>query len=267
MPDRIVLRDAGALWPVAPFVELWCDAGPDGQPGNRRRVPLTAAMLLAEGLNMANLTFTIEAMNFKAARRTNDPDLRLGTFPQFRCSAASTPRKRFSVSARRRLPHPWSRPAEASRSAASRSSVRPINPPPAPRPGMQRWTSMSSGFASAGDRAILRPNRNCGNRRHHWRYVLSRVPTTNAFLNGNAGWLNAEGMRALIAPADTFDCAEQPSPRSLGIVDDTCEVRVTVTLDRSQIGGTALKPMPISSAGLPLCAGPSTVPVACRRPQ
>lgn len=50
------------------------------------------------------------------------------------------------------------------------------------------------------------------------------------------GWLGAEGMNAWIAPADTFDGAEQTNRRSLGIVDDTCELRITVTLDRRVIG-------------------------------
>ncbi len=242
MPDRIVLRDAGALRPVAPFVELWCDAGPDGQPGNRRRVPLTAAMLLAEGLNMANLTFTIEAMNFKAARRTNDPDLRLGTFPQLQVFGGQHAAQTLLGVSPPTAATPMVPPGR-SIPLGRFQVIRPANQPAA---GTTPWDAevdvnvvrfrfMPATGQFYGPTAIAGTGVTIGGT------FFPRVPTTNAFLNGNAGWLNAEGMRALIAPADTFDGAEQPSRRSLGIVDDTCEVRVTVTLDRSQIGRDRLE--------------------------
>jgi hypothetical protein len=60
------------------------------------------------------------------------------------------------------------------------------------------------------------------------------VPHANAFLNPNAGWFR-EKSEQTVQPVDTYDMiipetgqiSNQPS---LGVVDDTCEAQVTVTL-------------------------------------
>jgi hypothetical protein len=242
MPKQIVLRDGADLRPVAPFIELWCDEGPDGEPDSWKRVPLRASMLLAEGLNTANLTFTIEAMNFKAARRTFNPDLRFGTFPQvqiFGDQHAAQPLLGISPPTAARLMIPSGRSIPLGRVQV----IRPSTQPPA---GTTLWDAevdvnvVRLRFTPPrgefyGPTAIAGTGVTVGGT------FFPRVPASNAFLNDNAGWLNAEAMRALIVPRDTFDGAEQPGRRSLGIVDDTCEVRITVTLDRSQIGRDRLE--------------------------
>ena len=242
MPRQIVLRDAADLRPVAPFIELWCEEGPDGIPDSWTRVPLRAAMLLAEGLNMANLTFTIEAMNFKAARRTFDPDQRFGTFPQVQIFGDQyAPQPLLGVS-----PPTATTPMIPSGRSIPLGRIQVIRPSGQPATGTTPWDSeidlnvVRLRFTPPrgefyGPTAIAGTGVTVGGT------FFPRVPASNAFLDGSAGWLNAEGMRALIAPADTFDGAEQASRRSLGIVDDTCEVRITVTLDRSQIGRDRLE--------------------------
>ncbi len=75
------VRDGPLLRPVAPFLELWALTG-DGPAdelaaaAGHPRVcwPPTASTAAA-------VTFTVDAMNRKAARRTGNPALRFGTFP------------------------------------------------------------------------------------------------------------------------------------------------------------------------------------------
>src|SRR5439155_27362280 len=55
------------------------------------------------------------------------------------------------------------------------------------------------------------------------------VEAANAFLNASAGWFGAR-MSDVVVPADTFDGAETTASRSLGVVDDTCEARMEVSL-------------------------------------
>ena len=76
---------------------------------------------------------------------------------------------------------------------------------------------------------------------------FSAVAQGDDFLNPNAGWAGAvpEGFSwelgsppvGIVAPADTYDGAEQTDgdDPSFGIIDDTCEIQVTATLDQSAI--------------------------------
>jgi hypothetical protein len=243
MPTQVVLRDAGDLRPVAPFIELWCDEGPDGQPQNWNRVPLTASKLQAEGLNVANLTFTIEAMNFKAARRTGNPNLRYGTFPPVQIFGDQhTPRRLDAVSP---PVGAGAVPMIPQGRQINLGKVQVIRPTPQPAAGSTPWdgevnvevvrirfTPPRGEFygptAIAGSGVTINGT------------LFPLVPAANAFLANNAGWLRAEGLQAPIAPADTFDGAEQSDGRALGIVDDTSELRIEVTLDRTVVGRASL---------------------------
>ena len=249
MPKQVVLRDAGDLRPVAPFVELWCDEGPDGQPQNWNRVPLTAAKLKSEGLDVANLTFTIEAMNSKAMRRTGNPDLRFGTFQPVQIfghqyvarglEGISPPTATTPMIPRGQNGNPGRH--------IDLGKVQVIRPTTQPAPGTTPWDSevnvdvVRLRFTPPrgefyGPVAIAGTGVNVGGT------FYPRVPAANAFLTDNAGWLGAEGLQAPIVPRDTFDGAEQPGGgRSLGIVDDTCELRIVVTLDQTAIGRTSLE--------------------------
>ncbi len=65
---------------------------------------------------------------------------------------------------------------------------------------------------------------------------VAAVDTANAFLDPDAGWFGQTGDGGgFVQPADTYDMvrpesAQEPTPPSLGVIDDTCEIRVEVTL-------------------------------------
>ncbi len=56
--------DTGAIHPVAPFLELWARTSEEGLE------PLTIALLAAEGLSPADVSWTVRVGNIKAFRRT-----------------------------------------------------------------------------------------------------------------------------------------------------------------------------------------------------
>ena len=57
------------------------------------------------------------------------------------------------------------------------------------------------------------------------------VESTRAFLNANAGWAGSNAQTtAPDAPQDTYDGADVGQNRSLGVIDDTCEVRIDISL-------------------------------------
>src|SRR5882757_8375330 len=73
MPDSVTFRDGDLIRPVAPFYEIWARVGDAGSAP--REVPLTPALLQANGLALAALQMKVTARNLKAARRTSDPQL------------------------------------------------------------------------------------------------------------------------------------------------------------------------------------------------
>ena len=57
------------------------------------------------------------------------------------------------------------------------------------------------------------------------------VEPANAFLAATAGWFGVSGAEnPFVIPSDTFDETSAGSAISLGVVDDTCEARITVEL-------------------------------------
>jgi hypothetical protein len=244
MPSRVVLRDAGDLRPVAPFTEIWCEVGPDAQPESWQRMPLTPALLAADGLNVANLTLDFEAKNLKAARRTGNAALRYGTFPPVQIFGDDHTRRRLlAVSPPDAAPGVRMIPADRQIDLGQVQVIRPTLQPPAgstPWADNVRVDTLRLRFTPArgtfyGPEAVRGATITVNGA------AQSLVPAENAFLANGAGWLGAAALQALIAPADTFDGAEQSNGLSLGIVDDTCELRVTVTLDRSPIGRPSLQ--------------------------
>jgi hypothetical protein len=237
MPQQVVLRDVAAFRPVAPFVEIWCDQGPDGKSKKWKRVPLTASLLRSEGLKLGDLKFTIEAMNFKAARRTGKPDLRFGTFPPVHISGNQHIAHRLEAVS----PPTAKVPMIPKGRSINLGRVQVIRPTPQPAARTTLWGAevdvsvIRFRFTPArGDFFGPKGIKGEKARGAHGKFYL-RVPSKNAFLADNAGWFNAHAMQAPIEPSDTFDGAEHRGGRSFGIVDDTCEVRVSVTLDRTAV--------------------------------
>ena len=112
LPRRLTLRDGALLRPLAPFLELWALTGDGDVPANWTAVPVTTALLAANGATTASLSFSVEAMNRKAERRgprgggRNPALLRFGTFPPVRPGATTTAPSTCSEPA-----HPRPRPA------------------------------------------------------------------------------------------------------------------------------------------------------------
>jgi quercetin dioxygenase-like cupin family protein len=62
--DSVTFRDGDLVRPVAPFYEIWARVGDTG--GALREVPLTPALLQANGLALAALQMKVTAQNLKA---------------------------------------------------------------------------------------------------------------------------------------------------------------------------------------------------------
>lgn len=66
VPEEVVFKEGGRFRPVAPFLEVFAVTSDD------RLVPLTPALLAAEGLSLADVTWRVQVANRKVQRRTDD---------------------------------------------------------------------------------------------------------------------------------------------------------------------------------------------------
>src|SRR5262249_37372952 len=107
----------------------------------------------------------------------------------------------------------------------------------------------SADFTGEVDIEILRLRFTPGRGRFYGPPAAARAPrrppfpaidANNAFLDARAGWSGARmsaRIQEVIQPADTYDGCEQAANDlgpSLGVVDDTCEARIEVTLAPSR---------------------------------
>lgn len=229
LPRRLILRDGTLLRPVAPFLELWALTG-DGDLSELPAVPVTTALLTANGVTTSQLSFTIEAMNRKAERRSprgdgrNPAHLRFGTFPPVRVRGDDfRPVDLLGVS-----PPDATRPMipEGRSIPLGRFQVLlPVPQPAAPpwpddvridvvrvrfTPGRGRFFGPPAAAQVVGGGA-----------------PVPAVPAERAFLDPDAGWFGAPRSNRT-APADTVD--EMPGELSLGVVDDTCDATLRAEL-------------------------------------
>jgi hypothetical protein len=226
LPEKLEVRDGPLLRPVAPFLELWALVG-DGAPADWQPVPVTPALLAANGAGEADVTFTVAAVNAKAARRTGNPALRFGTFPPVALRADQhqavdlrgesppgatppmIPAGRFIRLGSVQVPRPSTRPADAPWPEDVRVDVLRLRFTPGPG----RVYGPPASAQPAGNPPVV------------------PVPADRAFLDPAAGWFDApRGTR--VTPADTVD-ERGATRRSLGVVDDTCDAVVTVALPLS----------------------------------
>jgi len=256
MPTTLTLKDNGQIRPVAPYIELWCDVGDDGDEGNWVRRPLTKSLLAANGLNAANVTFGVSATNLKVARRTGNPNHRYGTqLPVTVRGGEHQPKPLLAAS----LTTPGATrmiPAGRGIPLGSIQMILPGDQPPA-NAGV-RWTedvnietirlriTPAKGvfYGPPGSAQPVTPFSDSRG--------FSAVLPGNDFLDRDAGWAGAtterisvsvgERPQGLVTPGDTYDGAERSGgdDASLGIVDDTCEMEIRATLDQSAIGRPAL---------------------------
>jgi hypothetical protein len=234
LPTSVRLRDGDLIRPVAPFFEIWAMVGTRGSPRSQwRKERLTPALLNEHGADESALTIEVNAQNRKVARRTGDKNLVFGTYPPLRIagndysvqtlSATSPPEAPIAM-----IPDGQHIPLGTVRVIKSRK--QPVGTGVAWEDTVNvevirfRYTPAPGAFYGPPQAAI-----DTGPRRHG-----IAVDSVNAFLDPDAGWYDTRAIPT-VEPGDTYDTlipetntvSIQPS---LGVVDDTCEARVTVTL-------------------------------------
>jgi hypothetical protein len=238
MPAQVVLRDGPLIRPVAPFFEVWARVGKAGsRPGSWREVPLTPALLAQSGGSLSDLLLQVDAKNLKAARRTGNPDLGFGTYPPIRVAADEyTPVSLLAMS-----PSGTREPLIPLGKNIPLGTVQIMRSRPQPSEGVEwapfvnvevirfRYTP-ARGFVygvpdTAKPSAPLPGTTPPGPLR-------VAVDPERAFLNPRAGWAGTAA-NDLVEPSDTYDGAGpgQRNRPSLGVVDDTCEVRFEAILN------------------------------------
>lgn len=243
LPSSLAFRDGPLIRPVCPFFELWASVGePGSAPATWEEVPVTPGLLTKHGIALNSLVIKVDAKNFKVSRRMQNPELQYGTFPPVEIRGdnhSSVPLLAVSPpgvpAARRLIPANTNIPL---------GSVQVLKSRPQPSPDRDNgWTELVDGapavsvevirfrftpargeFYGPADAAKLQPVS---------RGVLfAPVEPSRAFLNPGAGWqgFNAVVASTLDAPADTYDGADVGRNHSLGVVDDTCELRIDISL-------------------------------------
>lgn len=236
MPDSIIFREGNAIRPVCPFVELHAWLGePGSAPDTWHEAPLTPELLSSFGATVSALTLAVTAMNRKAARRRLDPDLVFGTFPPVVVRGDQTNFVPLLGVSPPNAAHPMI-PLGRHIPLGGIQMLRSIPPP---TPGAPAWEGIV-------DTSVLRFRITPAHGLFYGPPQAARatsessvpaVETANAFLDPNAGWFDQSGDGGgFVQPADTYDMVrpesqQEPTPPSLGVVDDTCEIRVEVSLN------------------------------------
>ncbi|HEV3113172.1 MAG TPA: hypothetical protein VGY99_22035 [Candidatus Binataceae bacterium] len=224
MPEELLFRDGNAYRPVAPFFELWALVS-EG-PGDPHWTALTQALFDEAG--GTGFTLTVDARNSKAARRARNPDLEFGTFPPVVIGSGDhSPTQLIGTS-----PMGIARPLiPRDAPGIPLGSVQILRTQNQPTPGSTPWALEVDveviRFRFTPAKGIFYGARGSENISENG---FAPVEEQNAFLDPGAGWVGT-GLTPWVEPADTFDGAETPSQRSMGIVDDTCSALVTVSLN------------------------------------
>jgi hypothetical protein len=244
LPTSLPLRDGGLIRPVCPFFELWASLGEPGSASTSwKDLPVTPDLLKKQGVSLNDLEITVDAKNFKASRRTSNPELQFGTFPALDVKADKfSPTAILAVSppgvpaVRRMIPAGKNIPFGSFQVMKSR-------PQPAPDPN-RAWTQLENGMPRVNVEVIRfrftpAPGHFYGPPKAAQPHTpdgggsYTPVDAIRAFLNEKAGWQGARAdATAPDAPSDTYDGADvNPTNNpSLGVVDDTCEARIEITL-------------------------------------
>jgi hypothetical protein len=238
----IQFRDApgGPIRPTAPFLEVWgrFDDGKDARP-------LTSTVLAALGGALGRVTWQVSVANLKAARRTKDPAC--GFSAEVRLTADDhAPKPLLAAS-----PNMVGSAPLVSESAPIRlGSVQAIRPFPGTGMGVDldvlrlRFTPATGEvFGPPGATRAQDPNAPSTTLAQY-----EIVPAANRILNPAASWCSfqPQTQQDQPEPADTFDgVIDLPDGtiggQSWGVVDDTCDgiVRVTVEVDAERFSAAA----------------------------
>jgi hypothetical protein len=238
MPTQVTLRDGPLIRPVAPFFEVWARVGrPGSRPASWRDMPLTPALLAQSGGSLSDLVLQIDAKNFKAARRTGNPELGFGTYPPVRIAADQyTP-----VSLAASSPSGARTPLIPVGKSIPLGLVQMTRSQPQPKQGAEwapfvnvevirfRYTPARGFVYGVPDAA--KPSAPLPGTIPPGPFQVA-VDPERAFLNPHAGWAGVPA-NDLVEPSDTYDGAGpgQRNRPSLGVVDDTCEVRFEAVLN------------------------------------
>ncbi len=245
LPTSLPLRDGVLIRPVCPFFELWASIGEPGSNSKKwKDVPVTPGLLRQNGASLKDVAITIDAKNFKASRRTGNIELRFGTFPPLTVTADEfSPKEILAVSpagvpaARRMIPAGQHIPL---------GSFQVIKSRPQPVPDSNfAWSELEDGMPRVNVEVIrfrftpaqghfYGPPSAARSHKTGDGDSFAPVDLSRAFLNENSPWTGANVQAtAPDEPSDTYDGADLrtngPNP-SLGVVDDTCEARIEVSL-------------------------------------
>jgi hypothetical protein len=239
MPTSVRLRDGDLIRPVAPFFEIWALVGEAGsRPSTWREEPLTPSLLREFRTDESALTIQIDAKNRKAARRIVNDDLVFGTFPPLTVRTndhsvhtllgTSPPGVRIPM-----IPDGRNIPLGSIQIIRSRQQPKGSGAP----------------WEDAVNVEVIRFRLTPGRGRFYGPPRAARdagqgqgiaVEPVNAFLDPEAGWFDRVSQQT-VQPSDTYDMLNSQTQTSLGVVDDTCEARVTVTLT---LPGKGRSPLP-----------------------
>ena len=228
-PSTIRFRDGpdALIRPTAPFFELW---GRFDDAAELR--PLTATLLTEFGSGLSRVTYRVNAANLKAARRCGDPAC--GFSEQVTIQGNDFERKPLLASSPNILGH---EPLVFTAKPILLGHVQFVRP----RPGISANVNLDtlrlritpgSGQVYGPPEATSAKDPSATDGPE---YVI--VPEANRILNANATWPNFEiGRRENPEPADTYDGADDSARRnrSWGVVDDTCDMTIEVSVE---IGG------------------------------
>jgi hypothetical protein len=233
----IRFRDGAELRPVAPFFELWVRVlyGPTDEAvvrgngpkaGDQQELPLTATLLDELGGSLGGVSYVVRVANRKAARRTGDDA------------------NAFEV---------------ALKVSGDDHARKPLLAYTPPRPGQQPLVTPDHPIP-LGSFQVMRPIRRSQLDIDldvlRARYTPARgcvygpptaveaqgttspaffeiVPPEHRILNPRASWLSYDGSYATYTnpePWDTYDGADQDANVAWGVVDDTCDGTIEVSL-------------------------------------
>jgi hypothetical protein len=232
LPANIQFRDGNQLRPVAPFFELWAQSGGQEQPINLQ-------WLKAHRGSLESIQYTVTASNRKAARRTGDSACAFSASIQVPGNDHSPQPMLGSSSGEIPLVMP-TKPIHL-------GQFQVIRPKPVksmgvdlgvlrvrftPASGMVYGPSSDTGVALSAALSARDPDHGTTGPEH----VV--VLPENRILNPAASWTHysMNDREDNPEPADTYDGAGDGSKRnrSLGVVDDTCDVVIHAFL---KIGG------------------------------
>jgi hypothetical protein len=225
LPPQLTFRDGPLIRPVCPFFEIWARIGSsNGSPRHWTEVPLTPALLAQTGATVADLSLRIDAKNFKAARRTGNVNLRYGTFPPVMVSGDTHLPVALWASSPNGVSQPMipvDRPIPLGFVQMLKSRA-PL-PPSDARASVVDVERLRFRFTPAQGLVYGVPAAAKSSQTPRGGHAIP-VDKSRAFLNPFAGWAGATDV-GLVEPDDTFDGADVRADTSLGVIDDTCEVR------------------------------------------